>query len=187
VAADFEAFECRLDEKCRHSLPARGRIRFRKDDVDACVGAVSDPSFSAVEFVAMAFARCRGLGACGVGAGGGFCEAEGAEDFSGGEAFQISLLLCVAAELVERRLYGGVGHAERGGHGGVNARDLFEHQDVGDGVHASAAPLFGREHATAAHFAELLQEVEGKSFFALEFFDERTDFGFHELPYRVTD
>src|SRR4030095_9317113 len=113
-----------------------------------------------------------GLDSGGVGACGGFGEAEGAEDFAGGEALQIFLFVRFAAELRERRLNRRVGYAERGGHGGVDAGDFFEHQHVGNRVQAGAAPLVGREHATAAHFAESFQQVEGEFFFAFEVLDE---------------
>ena len=79
-----------------------------------------------------------------------FGEAEGAENFSGGEAVQIFFLLRVGAEIEERELDGGIGDAQGRGHGGVDAGDFFEHQDVGDGVEAGAAPFFGHHHAAAA-------------------------------------
>jgi hypothetical protein len=91
------------------------------------------------------------------------------------------------AESKERDLDGGVGDAESSGHGGVNAGDLFEHEDVGDGVEAGTAPLFGHEHAAAAESAEFPDDLEGKVISALPVFDMRPDFGGHELTDSVAN
>lgn len=127
------------------------------------------------------------MDAGGVGASGGFGQAEGAEDFAGGEAFEVTIFLFGGAMGQEGELDGGVGDAEGGGHGGVDASDFFEHEYVGDGVEAGAAPLFGHEHAAAAKGAEFLDGVEGKVISALPFFDVGADFGGHEFADSVAD
>ena len=100
-------------------------------------------------------ARRAGLNSGGVRAGLRLGEAEGAENFAGRQAAQIFFLLRVVAKSEQRHLHRGIGDAERSGHGGIDARDFFEHQHVGDGVEAGAAPFFGHEHAAAAEFGEL--------------------------------
>ena len=87
----------------------------------------------------------------------------------------------------EGELDGGVGDGEGGGHGGVDFGDFFEHEDVGDGVEAGAAPFFGHEHAAAAEGAEFLDGVEGKMVGALPVFDVRANFGVHEFADGVAD
>ena len=84
-------------------------------------------------------------------------------------------------------MHGGIGDAEGGGHGGVDAGDFFEHEDVGDAVEGGAAPLFGHKHAAATEDAEFLDGVERKVVGALPIFDVRADFGVHEVAYSVAD
>jgi len=127
------------------------------------------------------------LDAGGVGAGGGLGETERTDDFAGGKAAEIAGLLGFGAEDQKRDLHGGVGDAESGGEGSVDASDFFEHEGVGDGVEAGAAPLFGGKHAATAESAEFVDDVEGKVVGALPVFDVRTDFGVHEFVDGVAD
>ncbi len=69
----------------------------------------------------------------------------------------------------------------------MDAGNFFEHEDVGDGVEAGAAPVFGHEHAATAECAEFLDDVEGKMVGALPVFDVRADFGVHEFADGVAD
>ena len=82
---------------------------------------------------------------------------------------------------------GGIGDGEGGGHGGVDAGDFFEHQDVGDRVEARATVGFGGEHAATAQSAELFDGVEREVVGALPVFDVRADFGAHEIANGVAD
>ena len=91
------------------------------------------------------------------------------------------------AEAEERDLNGGVGDTEGGGHGGVDAGDFFEHENVGEGVQARASPFFGHQHAAAAESAEFLDDVEGEMVGAFPVFDVRTDFRVHEFADGVAD
>lgn len=127
------------------------------------------------------------MDAGGVGTGGGLGETERADDFAGGEAAEVAGFLRFGAKHEKRDLHGGVGDGESGGHGDVDAGDFFEHEDVGDGVEAGAAPLFGDEHAATAENAEFTDGVEGKVVGALPAFDVRADFGVHEVADGVAD
>jgi hypothetical protein len=128
-----------------------------------------------------------GLDASGVGAGGRFGEAEGAEDFAGGEAAEVAGPLFIGGIDEERGLHGGVGDRDGGGHGGMDAGNFFEHEDVGDGVEAGAAPFFGEKHAAAAECAEFVDGVERKVVGAFPVFDVGADFGVHEVADSVAD
>jgi len=187
VAADFEAGCVGLEEEGGDSLPGRSGIGFGKDDEEAGSGAIGDPGFGAGEFVVIAIADSEGLDASGVGSGGGFGEAEGAEDFAGREAAKVAGSLFVGGVDEERGLHGGVGDRDGGGHGGVNFGDFFEHEDVGEGVEAWAAPLFGEQHAATTESAEFLDGVEGEMVSALPVFDVRADFGVHEVADGIAD
>ena len=121
------------------------------------------------------------MDAGGVGAGGGLGEAEGANDFAGGESLEVTGFLRVAAVGEEWNLNRGIGDRECRRHRGVNASDFFEHEDVGDGVETGAAPFFGHKHAAAAESAEFLDGVEGKVVGALPVFHVGADFAFHKL------
>jgi len=127
------------------------------------------------------------LDAGGVGACGGFGQAEGAQDFAGGEAFEITILLIRGAEGEKGDLDGGVGDAQGGGDGGVDFGNFFKHEDVGNRVQAGTTPFFGHEHATAAQGAEFLDYVEGKVVGAFPVFDVRANFGGHEFADGVAD
>jgi hypothetical protein len=69
----------------------------------------------------------------------------------------------------------------------VNTGDFFEHEDVGDGVEAGTAPLFGHEHAAAAESAKFLDGVQGKVVGALPISDVRANLSLHELAHGVAD
>lgn len=127
------------------------------------------------------------MNAGGVGAGGRFGETEGANDFAGSESFKVTGPLRVAAIGKERELNGRVRDRESRGHGGVDASDFFEHEDVGERVETGTAPFFRHEHAAAAESAEFLDGVEGKVVGALPVFDVSADFGLHELADSVAD
>ena len=127
------------------------------------------------------------MDAGGVGACGGFGQAESAEDFAGGQAAEIARLLFVAAEGKERSLDGGTGDRDRGGHGGMDLRHLFEHEDVGDRVEPGAAPFFRKQHAAAPERAEFLYRLARKVLGAFPVFDVRVDFGLHEFADGVAD
>ena len=94
-------------------------------------------------------------------------EAEGAEDFAGGQTAYVLFLLVRQLPKSRGELDRGVGDAERRGHGGIDARDFLEHQHVGNRVQARAAPFFGHEHAAAAEFGEFLDFFGGKTVFAI--------------------
>ena len=187
VAADFEAGGLGFDEEGANSLPGQFGLRFSEDDVEASVGAVGDPGFGAVEAVVVAAADGGGLDAGGVGAGGRLGETEGAENFPGGEAAEIAGFLGFVAKVEDRDLRGGIGDAKGGGHGGMDAGDFFEHEDVGDGIETGAAPFFWHEHAAAAESTEFLDGFEGKVVGALPIFDVRADLGVHEVADGVAD
>ena len=101
MTAGFETGESWFDEEGGNSLPAGRWIGFCKDDEDAGDAAVGDPGFCALEFVDGVVADSSSLDCGRVGAGLGFGEAEGAENFSGGEALEIFFLLCFGAEIEE--------------------------------------------------------------------------------------
>jgi hypothetical protein len=93
----------------------------------------------------------------------GLGESEAADPFSGGELRQIFLLLCVAAEFVNRihdqtRL-----HRHRGAVAAVDAFDLARDEPVADIVDASAAVTLERR-AEEAHLAHFVHDL------AMEFF-----------------
>lgn len=127
------------------------------------------------------------MDAGGVGASGGLGKAEGANDFAGGERFEVTGFLRVAAVGEERELNGGIGDRERGRHGSMNASHFLEHEDVGDGIESGTAPFFGHEHAATSESAKFLDGVEGKVVGALPVFHVRADFGLHELADRIAD
>ena len=181
VTSGAEAGEIRFDEEGGNSLPAGRGIGFCKDDEYAGDAAVGDPGFCALEFVDGVVADGAGLDCGSVGAGLRFGEAEGAENFSGGEALQVFLLLRFRAEIEQGDLDGGIGDAQGGGHGGVDAGHFFQHEDVGDGVQAGSAPGFGHHHAAAAQGREFTDFVGGKFFLAVALSYGRAHFGFHEL------
>ena len=187
VTSDLKAGESGRDEEGGDSLAGKFGLGFGKDDVDAGGGTVGDPGFGAGEFVIVAIADGSRLDAGCVGAGGRFGEAEGTKDFSGGEALEVAGFLFVGAEGEEGELHGGVGDGDGRRHGGVDARDFFEHEDVGDGVQTGAAPFFRHEHAATAESAEFTDSIEGKVVGAFPIFDLGTDFGVHELADRVAD
>jgi len=84
-------------------------------------------------------------------------------------------------------LHGGIGNAEGGGQGSVDAGDFFEHEDIRDGVESAAAPLLGHEHAATTERAEIADCIEGKVVRALPVFDVRANFGRHEVTNGVAD
>lgn len=100
---------------------------------------------------------------------------------------EIAALLVVGGESEDGKLHGGIGDAESGGHGGVDASDFFEHEDVGDAIEGGAAPLFGHKHAATTESAEFLDGVERKVVGALPVFDVKADFGEHEVADSVAD
>ena len=183
VSADFEAGRVGFDEEGRDSLPGCRRIGFGEDNIEAGSGTVGDPGFCAVEFVVKAknwkrkkqiprFARHDNFVPATPHGGG--LDARGVRTCSGSvrqKAPRISPearrrryldFCCVGGVGQERQLDRGIGNAERGRHGGVNAGDFLEHQDVGDTVEGGATPLFGHQHAAAAKGAEFLDGVERK-------------------------
>ena len=93
----------------------------------------------------------------------------------------------IGGEGQQRQLHGGIGDGERRGDGGVNAGYFFEHQNVGDGVEAGTAPLFGHQHAATAEGAEFFDGVEGEVVGAFPVFDVRAHFGVHELANGVAN
>src|SRR4029077_20009897 len=74
-----------------------------------------------------------------------------------------------------------------GGHRRVDAGDFLDHQDVGDGVHAGATPLFGDEHAAAAEFGEFFDLSGGVAAFAVTLLHRGTNFVLHELANGVAN
>lgn len=100
---------------------------------------------------------------------------------------EIAALLVVGGESEDGKLHGGIGDAESRGHGGVDASDFFEHEDVGDAIEGGAAPLFGHKHAATTESAEFLDGVERKVVGALPVFDVKADFGEHEVADSVAD
>ena len=111
-----------------------------------------------------------------------FRQAERAQDFAGCQASQIFFLLVVAAEGQQRDLNRGIGHAQRRSHGRVHARDLFEHQHVGNSIEARAAPLFRDEHPATADLSQFLDLFSRKAPFAVALPHRRPHLIFHELP-----
>ncbi len=93
MTSGTETGEIRFDEESGNSLPAGGGIGFCKDDEYAGDAAVGDPGFCALEFVNSVVADGSGLDCGSVGSGLRFGEAEGAENFSGGEALEVFFLL----------------------------------------------------------------------------------------------
>ena len=123
----------------------------------------------------------------GVGAGGGFGQAEGAKEFAGGERFEVAGFLGFGGEGEEGELDGRVGDGQGSGHGGVDAGYFFEHEDVRDHVEAGAAVGFGGEHTAAAEGTEFFDGLEGKVIGALPVLDVRADFVAHEVANGVAD
>src|SRR5579884_3440494 len=187
VPPNLESLEGRLDQKGADSPSASLRIALRKNDVHARVAAVRHPGLRAGKAIHRAIPHRSRLNPRRIRSRSRFRQTEGAENFAAGETRQVFFLLLVRAERQNRPLHRGIRHAQRRGHCRVHPRHLFEHEHVRHRVHARSAPLLRRQHAAAAHFAQFLDDVEGKALLALQLFHERPDFRFHELPDGVTN
>ena len=186
VAADAKARRGGLDEKRRDSASTDGWIGLGEDNVDVRESAVRHPALRAVQDVGIAIADGACLNSGGVGPGLRFGEAEPAENFAMREPRQVLPLMRVGAVLQNRRGRNGVGHAERDGSGGVDARDFLNHQRVGDRVRRRAAVFFRDEHAAAAEFAEAADFGFGDAP-PVVLAENRTHLRFHELADGVAD
>ncbi len=150
--ADGESGEGSLDQKRRKFLA----IDFRKDREQVGETGVGDPHFFAVQDVVLAVGREFSPGAAihGVRAGRGLRQGIGADDFSGGEARQILLLLLLGAEINDGQHADATVRAPRGGESRVLG-DVVGYDRGGDFVHFEAAVGFRDFDTTQAEFAGL--------------------------------
>src|SRR5580658_176698 len=155
----------------------------RVDVNDGGIGgaAIGDPGFGAVEDVFVAVEDGFGLESGGVGAGLRFGEGVAADFFAACEGFEEFLFLfgrAIAMDgiAVERVLYG-----EDDAGGGAAAGDFFDDDGVGDVVESGAAFGFGEGDAGEAEFGGFGEEGAREVAGFVEFFGERTDFGFGEF------
>ena len=84
VAAALEAFAGGLDDDEGHAFGASGGVGFAGEDDDVAKLAVGDVYLLAVDDVVVAVTDGGGADGFEVGAGAGFGEAEGGDDFAGG-------------------------------------------------------------------------------------------------------
>ena len=129
----------------------------------------------------------RGPRVAGVRAGLGLGQAERAELLAAAEQRQPLLLLLVGAERVDRpggeRRVGG----DRDRHARVHARELLDHERVGERVGPAAAVLLGVGHAHQAQLAELGDDLVGEALLPVELLGHRLDLVLREVAREALD
>ncbi len=130
-----------------------------EDDRHVGVGAVGDEDLVAVEDVVVAVAPRGGAQGRRVAAGARLGEREAADQLARRERLQELFLDPLAAELQQRVADQRVVHRKNDAGRSADPADLFDHQAIGDGVHAGAAILLRHANAHQAHLARLAHRV----------------------------
>jgi hypothetical protein len=120
--------------------------------------AVGDPHLRAAELVAACDLPGARDHAAGVGAVVRLGQAETADPLAGGEPWQVLLLLCFGAELVDRHHDEGALHAHHRPIAGVDPLHLARDQAVAHVAEAGAAIGFGNRRAEQAELTHLAED-----------------------------
>ena len=150
---------------------------------DVGVVAVGGEGLRAVEDPVLAVAHRHGARAAGVGAGFGLGERPAAELFALRQRDDVFALLLVGAELVDvvgaERIVRGDDEAD----GAVDARELFDGDDVFDVAEAGAAVFLGEDDAQKPELRQLGNELERETRGLVPLHDVRGDFGLGEIAH----
>ena len=95
--------------------------------------------------------------------------------------------LLVGSEREERKRDGARVHRHRDTYPGIRARELLEHEDVGEEVGAGAAVLLGHTHAEQSQLRELRHELVGKAVLAIPLGGVRCDLRLRQLACQRLD
>ena len=155
------------DERGDAARARRRLVRAREEQERAGVRAVRDPLLRAGDRPAVAVRLRARAQRAGVGAGLGFRQRERADELAARERRHEARLLLVGAEREDRQRRGARVHGDGDADAGVRARQLLEHEDVGEEVRAGAAVLLGHAHAHEPELGELREDVAREAVLAV--------------------
>ena len=119
--------------------------------------------------------------------GFGLGEREGAEHLPAGQRRHEARALLVGAEVEDRKRDGARVHGHRDADARVGARELLEHEDVGEEVRARSAVLLRDADAHQAELGELPEELLREAVLAVPLGRVRLDLGVRELARQRLD
>ena len=152
-----------------------------EEDERARLLAVGDELLRAGDAPAVSVRDGRRPQRAGVGARSRLGEREGADLLAARERRHEPLALLLGAEREDRQRAGARVHRHRDADAGVGARELLEHEDVGEEVGARAAELRGHADAQQPQLGELRVELRREAVLAVPGGGVRLDLGLREL------
>ena len=175
AAAPLEVTGLLGQDEAGDPLVAVARLGAGGDDEDLAHAGVGDEDLGTVEQVVVALVHRGGGGAAGVAAGARLGEPEPAQHLARGEQRDVAPLLCLGAELHDRRgAEVGMG-ADGQGVAGIHLGQLVDRDVVGELVHPGPAQLLGPRDAEQPEVAHPLDVVPGEGGGAVELAGHRGD------------
>ncbi len=150
------------DERGDAPGPLGGGIGSRGHDEDFADAGVGDEDLRTVQDVMVALLHRHGARAPGVRPRAGLGQPEPPQNLPGGEERDVALFLLRRAEVHDRRRpQSGMG-AHGDGVARVDLRELVDHHDVGEVVHAGSTQLLRPRNAEQAEVGHLSHVVPGE-------------------------
>ena len=171
-----------VEDEARHAARARRRrVGAREEHERAGARSVRDPLLGTVQHPPVAIRNRSRSQRARVGAGAGLGERERPELLATRKRWHEPLALLVRAEREDRQRRRARVDRHRHPHTRIRARELLEHEDVGEEVRAGAAVLLGHAHAHEPELRELRQELVGEAMLAVPAGCVRGDLGLGQL------
>ena len=175
------------DERAHAARPGGALVGARKGQERPRVTAVRDPLLRAGDRPAVTGGLGLRAQRARIRAGFGLGEREGAEMLPARERRDEARLLLVGPVDEEWQCDRARVHGDRHPHSGVGARQLFEHEDVGQEVHAGAAVLLRHARAHQAELRQLGEELAREVVVAVPLRRVRIDLRLREVPRQRLD
>jgi hypothetical protein len=172
----------RIEDERRDALRTRNvRVRAREEEERAGETGGRDELLRAGDRPAVVVRRGARPQRARVRSRFGLGERERADHLSAGERRDEARALLVAAEAENRKRDGARVHGHGHADARVRARELFQHEDVGEEVRARTAVVLGYAGSHQAQFGELAEELLREMVLTVPLGRVRLDLGLREL------
>ena len=167
----------------RRDAARAGRVRIGAREEEECAGVLGgrDELLRAGDPPAAVLARRRGAQGAGVGSRLGLGQREGADQLAARERRHEARALLVGTEAQQRQRHGARVDGDRDADTRVAARQLLDHEHVGEEVRSGAAVLLRHADAHQPELGELAEDVAREVVLAVPLGRVRLDLGADEV------